>query len=89
MEDFGLKPSSSESEASVCSSVDILAGVQPRACLHTRCPEQGMAAAVQAGGWVSPGAEGHLPREAARLMGQQRGGERMGGEIKGSGDGIA
>lgn len=48
-----------------------------------------MAAAVQAGGWVSPGAEGHLPREAAGLMGQQRGGERMGGEIKGSGDGIA
>ena len=36
-----------------------------------------------------PGAGGHLPREAAGLIRQQRGGKGMGGEAKGSGGFIS
>lgn len=78
MEDLGLKPSSSESGASVCSCTDITAGVQPRAGLHISVSPVGNGSCWAGKGLGQSWDEGHLPWKAAGLMVQQRGGKRVG-----------
>lgn len=86
MEDLRLKPSSSESETSVCSSTDFIAVMQPLGLAPQGIPcRDQRAEAVQAGGWVSPGDGWDLPGDCS-ADGAAEVRKGMGRGIKSSGD---